>query len=180
MQPPRYRLEFTCEVNDEIEKGQIIETKNHGKTISVAMYDDYNQIVKTDPLSSSTVMLVVVNGEFNQHGNQYNWLRKDFERNIKRPREKTSAKEDMNQSIESIVSNCVFKLDCGVKSHTGATILYNSSNKKVRLGVMVLSPTEERVLEGLSNPFFVRGHDRPARQSMDHFSRIFFHSSNSY
>lgn len=62
------------------------------------------------------------------------------------------------------MSNCVFTLDRGVQSHSDATILYNSSNKKVRLGVMVLSPTEERVLEGLSNHFFVRGCDKPKRQ----------------
>ena len=87
-QPPKYRLEFTCEVNDEIEKGQIIETKNNGKTISVVLYDDHNQIVAAGPFASASVMLVVVNGEFNQHGNQYNWSRKDFERNIKRPSER--------------------------------------------------------------------------------------------
>jgi hypothetical protein len=151
---------FQCVVNDEIEKGKSIETKDHGKEIHVALLDDQDQIVKTQPFASATVMLVVVNGEFNQHGNQYNWLRKDFERNIKRPQQGNSATVDVNQPIESIVSNCVFKLDRGFQSHTGATILRNSSNKKVKLGVMVVSRIEERVLEGLSNPFFVRGHDR--------------------
>jgi hypothetical protein len=58
-----------------------------------------------------------------------------------------------------------FNLVQGFKCHRGSTIIRNSSNKKVRLGVMTVSPTEERVLEGLSNPFFVQGHDRPARQS---------------
>jgi len=171
-QPPKYRLEFTCEVNDEIEKGQIIETKNNGKTISVVLYDDHNQIVAAGPFASASVMLVVVNGEFNQHGNQYNWSRKDFERNIKRPRQGNSVMEDEHHPVESIVSNCVFKLDGGVKRHSDATILYNSSNKKVRLGVMVLSPTDERVLEGLSNLFFVRGHDRPTRQSNPHHNGL--------
>ncbi|KAL6908137.1 hypothetical protein ACP4OV_002307 [Aristida adscensionis] len=165
VQPPRYRLEFTCEVKDEIEKEQIIETKTQGKTISVALYDDHNQIVETGPLASAKVKLVVVNGEFNQHGNQYNWSRQDFERNIKRPRQGNLATGDANQSAESIVKNCFFDLVGGVKSHGDATILYNSSNKKVKLGVMIVSPMEERVLEGLSNPFFVRGHDRPARES---------------
>jgi len=37
---------------------------------------------------------------------------------------------------------------------------------------MVLSPTDERVLEGLSNLFFVRGHDRPTRQSNPHHNGL--------
>jgi hypothetical protein len=76
-----------------------------------------------------------------------------------------SATVDVDQSGKSIVSDGQFNLVQGFKCHRGSTIIRNSSNKKVRLGVMTVSPTEERVLEGLSNPFFVRGHDRPARQS---------------
>ncbi|KAL6653962.1 hypothetical protein ACP70R_007427 [Stipagrostis hirtigluma subsp. patula] len=162
---PRYRLEFTCEMDDSIEKGQIIKTKTHGKMICVAMKDDHDRIVDTGPLASARVKLVVINGEFNQHGSQCNWSRKDFESNIKRPRQGNSVTGDMNQPTESIVKNCLFNLVDGVKSHSDATILYNSGNKKVRLGVMVVSPMEERVLEGLSNAFYVRGHDRPARES---------------
>ncbi|KAL6908136.1 hypothetical protein ACP4OV_002306 [Aristida adscensionis] len=165
VQSPRYRLEFTCKVKDEIEKDQIIETDTVGKMISVALYDDHDQIVETGPLASAKVKLVVVNGEFNQHDTQCNWSREEFERNIKRPRQGSSAVGDVNRSTESIVKNCYFYLIGGVKSHGDATILYNSSNKRVKLGVMVVSPMEERVLEGLSNPFFVRGHDRPARES---------------
>jgi hypothetical protein len=172
-QPPKYRLEFTCEISEEIEKGQAIETKNHVKTITIALCDDRNQIVRTGPLASASVMLVVVNGDFNKHGNRYNWSKRDFQDNIKRPRQGNSAAgdQDETQSIESTVSNCLLKLDGGIKSHSGSTIFYNSSNKKVRLGVMVLSPTEERVLEGLSNLFFVRGHDRPARKCIPRHGR---------
>ncbi|KAL6908139.1 hypothetical protein ACP4OV_002309 [Aristida adscensionis] len=165
VQPPRYRLEFTCEVKDEIEKDKIIETKPDGKMIYVVLKDDQNQIVNTGPLASAKVKLVVVNGEFNQHGNQCSWSRKEFLGNIKRPRKGNSAMGDVNKTAESIVKNCFFDLVGGVGSHGDAKILYNSSNKKVRLAAMVVSPTEERVLEGLSNPFFVRGHDRPARES---------------
>ncbi|KAL6908138.1 hypothetical protein ACP4OV_002308 [Aristida adscensionis] len=164
-QPPRYRLEFTCEVNDEIEKDKIIETKPHGEMIGVALKDDQNQIVDTGPLASAKVKLVVVNGEFNQHGNRCNWSKNDFLRHIQRPRKGKSAMGDVNQAAESIVENCFFDLVSGVKIHGDAKILENSGNKRVRLAVMMVSPTEERVLEGLSNLFFVRGHDRPARES---------------
>ena len=156
MQQPRYKLKFTSEVTEKIEKGQIID-------ISVALveYNNEDRTVEDEPLASATVELVVVNAEFNQHDNQYNWSIEDFERNIKKP---NSAAGGVDQSVKSIVSNGRFNLVHGVKCHSGSKIFSNSSNKKVRLGVMVVSPTEERVLEGLSNPFFVRGHDRPSRR----------------
>ena len=159
MQQPRYKLKFTSEVTEKIEKGQSID-------ISVALveYNNEDRTVEDEPLASATVELVVVNAEFNQHDNQYNWSREDFESNIKKARQPNSAAGGVDQSVKSIVSNGRFNLAHGVKSHSGSKIFSNSSNKKVRLGVMVVSPTEERVLEGLSNPFFVRGHDRPNRR----------------
>jgi hypothetical protein len=161
VQPLRYRLVFTSGEIERIEKGKIVET-------SVALVDGNNgQTVKDGPLASATVELVVVNAEFNQHDNEYNWSREDFERNIikKAQQGNSSAIGDVDQSVKSIVSNGRFNLVRGAKLHSGSTIFSNSSNRKVRLGVMVVSPMEARVLEGLSNPFFVRGHDRPPRQN---------------
>ena len=159
MQQPRYKLKFTSEVTEKIEKGQSID-------ISVALveYNNEDRTVEDEPLASATVELVVVNADINQHDNLYNWSREDFVSNIKKARQGNSATGDVDQSVKSVVSNNRFNLIHGVKCHSGSTIFSNSSNKKVRLGVMVVSPTEERVLEGLSNPFFVRGHDRPNRQ----------------
>ncbi|TKW02446.2 hypothetical protein SEVIR_8G239000v4 [Setaria viridis] len=154
LQPPRYRLVFTSGNIDTIEKGQTID-------ISVALVEGNNdQTVENGPLASATVELVVVNAEFNEHDNQHNWSREDFESYVKKPR-----RGNVDQSARSIVSNGRFNLVDGAKCHRGSTIFENSSNKKVRLGVIVVSPTEERVLEGLSNSFFVRGHDRPGRQN---------------
>jgi hypothetical protein len=147
-------------VTDKIEKGQLID-------ISVALVDGNDRTVENGPLASATVELVVVNAEFNQHNNQHSWSREDFEINIKKARQGNSAAVDVDQSLKSIVSDGRFNLVQGVKCHSGSKIFRNSGNKKVRLGVMVVSPTEERVLEGLSNAFFVRGHDRdrPNRHS---------------
>ncbi|XP_022685149.1 uncharacterized protein LOC101785068 isoform X2 [Setaria italica] len=154
LQPPRYRLVFRSGNIDTIEKGQTID-------ISVALVEGNNdQTVENGPLASATVELVVVNAEFNEHDNQHNWSREDFESYVKKPR-----RGNVDQSAKSIVSNGRFNLVDGAKCHRGSTIFENSSNKKVRLGVIVVSPTEERVLEGLSNSFFVRGHDRPGRQN---------------
>ena len=144
---------------EKIEKGQSIE-------ISVALVDsNSDQTVENGPLASATVELVVINAEFNQHDNQYNWSREDFESNVKKSRQGNPTMGDADQPVKSIVSNGRFNLENGDKRHRDISIFSNSGNKKVRLGVMVVSPTQERVLEGLSNPFYVRGHDRPARQS---------------
>ncbi|KAJ1276948.1 hypothetical protein BS78_05G255800 [Paspalum vaginatum] len=155
---PRYRLEFKSGVSKSIDKGKNLEIK-------VALVDCNNdRTVENGPLSSATVELVVISAEFNQHDNQYNWSREDFESNIKKARQGNSGTGDVDQSVTSIVSNGRFNLVHGAKCHNGSKIFSNSSNKKVRLGVMVVSPTEERVLEGLSSAFYVRGHDRPTRQ----------------
>lgn len=173
-QPPRYRLVFTSREIDRIEKGETVD-------ISVALVNGNGQTVENGPLASATVELVVVNAEFNQHDNEYNWSREDFERNIiTRPRQGNSATGDVDQSVKSIVSNGRFNLVHGAKCHSGSTILINSSNRKVRFGVMVVSPMEARVLEGLSNPFFVRGHDRPARQKNIRHNRSNTQSNKGY
>jgi len=143
-------------VTEKIEKGQTIE-------IHVALVDNSGQTVKNGPLASATVELVVIDAKFNQNDNQYNWSIEDFRSNIKKARQGNSATVNVDQSGESIVSNGRFNLENGDKRHRDISIFSNSGNKKVRLGVMVVSPTQERVLEGLSNPFFVRGHDRPNR-----------------
>lgn len=86
VQPPRYRLVFKSGVAEKIEKGQTIE-------ISVALIDGHNndQTVENGPHASATVQLVVVNAEFNQHNNQYNWSREDFESSIKKVQQGISA-----------------------------------------------------------------------------------------
>jgi hypothetical protein len=163
LQPPKYRLVFTPGgIGNTVEKGENIE-------INVTLVDvNSGFTVENGPLASATVELVVVNAEFNQHDNQHNWSREDFERHIvtkQNPPTATTTTNVCRQSVKSIVSNGRFNLVRGANCHRASTIFSNSSNKKVRLGVMVVSPTEERVLEGLSDPFFVRGHDRPSRQS---------------
>ncbi|CAO2150117.1 unnamed protein product [Urochloa humidicola] len=160
VQTPRYGLVFK---NWKIDK--YVE-KDHNLEISIALVEKINgQTVESGPLASATVELVVVDAQFNKHGNQYSWSREEFESSIiKKAQQGNLAMRDVDQPSKSIVSNGQFNLAVGFKSHSDSTIFCNSSNKKIRLGVMVVSPTEERVLEGLSNSFYVRGHDRPARQ----------------
>jgi len=160
--PPRYRLVFKSEPIDKIEKGKTIE-------ISVAVVEAHSgRPIENGPLASATVELVVVNAEFNQNNNRYYWPREDFESNITKPRHGNSATGGVDQSVKSIVSNGQFNLNRGVRCYSGSAIFENSQNKKVRLGLMLVLPTGERVLEALSDPLLVRDHVQSGKQSNLH------------
>ena len=163
MQQPRYKLKFTSEVTEKIEKGQSID-------ISVALveYNNEDRTVEDEPLASATVELVVVNAEFNQHNNRYYWPREDFESNITKPRRGNSATGGVDQSVKSIVSNGQFNLNRGARCYSGSAIFENSQNRKVRLGLMLVLPTGERVLEALSDHLLVRDHVQSGKQSNLH------------
>ncbi|KAG2559211.1 hypothetical protein PVAP13_8NG303600, partial [Panicum virgatum] len=160
--PPRYQLVFRFAPTDKIETGKTIK-------ITVALVEAISgRPVEDGPLASITVELVVVNSKFNQYDNQHNWSREDFERNIVKPRCENSAAGGADQSVKSIVSNGRFNLDRGVGCYSGSAIFENSHNRKVRLAAMAVFPTEERVLEALSNPLLVRDHVQSGKQSNLH------------
>jgi len=160
--PPRYRLEFRYAPTGKIITGKTIK-------ISVALVEVSNgRPVENGPLASGTVELVVVNAEFNQHNNRYYWPREDFESNITKPRRGNSATGGVDQSVKSIVSNGQFNLNRGARCYSGSAIFENSQNRKVRLGLMLVLPTGERVLEALSDPLLVRDHVQSGKQSNLH------------
>ena len=148
----RYRLEFKSAPTGKIITGETIE-------ISVALVETINgRTVENGPLASGTVELVVVNAKFNRHNGRHYWPIEDFERNIMKPR------EGVDQSVKSIVSNGQFNLNRGARCYSGSAIFENSQNRKVRLGLMLVLPTGERVLEALSDPLLVRDHVQTGKQ----------------
>jgi len=156
--PPRYRLEFRYVPTRKIITGKPIK-------ISVALVEvSSGRPVENGPLASGTVELVVVNAEFNQHNNRYYWPREDFESNITKPRRGNSATGGVDQSVKSIVSNGQFNLNRGARCYSGSAIFENSQNRKVRLGLMLVLPTGERVLEALSDHLLVRDHVQSGKQ----------------
>ena len=160
--PPRYQLVFRFVPTDKIETGKTIK-------IIVALVEAISgRPVEDGPLASIPVELVVVNSKFNQYDNQHNWSREDFECNIVKPRCENSAAGGADQSVKSIVSNGQFNLNRGVRCYSGSAIFENSHNRKVRLAAMAVFPTEERVLEALSNPLLVRDHVQSGKQSNLH------------
>jgi hypothetical protein len=131
-------------VSEIIYKNEIITTEDGGGHIEVMMYDGSNPIASDHPLASVKVDLVVIEGHFNDKRDY--WSKEEFEKSIKTPRGNTIR----------LVKNGTFHLTGGSGEHQGAIIMDNSQKKEVKLGVMIAVHKEERVLEGVSNPFRVQ------------------------
>lgn len=143
-QSTRFRLVIENSVSKTIYKKEIVQTEDVGGCIKVAMYDGGSPIAPDHPLASVKVDLVVIEGRFNDK--RESWSKEEFEKSIITPRE----------GMTGLVKNGTFNLICGSCDHQGAIIMDNSQKKEVRLGVMIAVPTEERVIEGVSNLFRVQ------------------------
>ncbi|KAM0887665.1 hypothetical protein ACQ4PT_028871 [Festuca glaucescens] len=145
IQSTRFRLVIENSVSRTIYKNETVETEDGGGHIKVAMYDGGNPIAPDHPLASVKVDLVVIEGRFNEPKRD-SWSKEDFGKSIITPRE----------GMTRLVKNGTFDLIGGSRDHPGAIIMDNSQKKEVKLGVMIAVHTEERVLEGVSNPFKVQ------------------------
>jgi hypothetical protein len=132
-------------VSRTIYKNETVETEDGGGHIKVAMYDGGNPISPDHPLASVKVDLVVIEGRFNEPKRD-SWSKEEFEKSIIKPRD----------GMVRLVKNGTFNLIDGSHDHPGTIIMDNSQKKEVKLGVMIAMHTEERVLEGVSNPFKVQ------------------------
>lgn len=171
MQPGIYKLVFTSgnigvpfengkkkNIEYKIEMGQTID-------ITVALVDRTdrdNETVENGHLALVRVELFVLDDKaFNQHVHQSNyWSTEELERCIRT----TTTKQNPAQRKSVKVSDSQFNLIRGVGSHR-CSINVNSGNSKFRLAVRVVSSIKERVLEGFSNPFYVRDLAKPNKQS---------------
>ncbi|KAM0824841.1 hypothetical protein ACQ4PT_069941 [Festuca glaucescens] len=144
-QSTRFRLVIENSVKTPIYKNETVETNDGGNAIRVILYDGGNTVAPDHPLASAKVDLVVIEGRFNEP-NQDSWSKEEFMKSIIPPRE----------GMRRLVKNGTFYLIGGIHDHPGAIITDNSQKKEVKLGVMIAVHTEERVLEGVSNPFKVQ------------------------
>jgi hypothetical protein len=132
-------------MKDKSYKGKIIRTKTMD-CVEVGLFDGDNPISHDHHLSSAKVKLVILKEEFYKDGEDY-WSKEDFMQALKRHGDRNTAMR---------IEKCTFNLTSGYARHPGAIILDNSNRKAVRLGVMIMGPCKERVLEGMSNPFKVQ------------------------
>ena len=153
-----YKLVIKSKVSDIVYIGQPIGTME-GNGITVAVEDlDGNQVPADHRLAKVKVELVVV--EADSYDNVQDWTEDEFEKSL--------IKTDIaNEKIKG----AIFQLKDGKGVH-GSTRIHKSSNKQhVRLGVKVHGLSTERVLEGVSNSFFVRHWPRAQKTEQESLQR---------
>ncbi|TKW28850.1 hypothetical protein SEVIR_3G355600v4 [Setaria viridis] len=106
-------------------------------------------IVRFGPLSSVRVEVVALHGHFNAKSEEC-WSPEEFNKHIVSGREK---------SAQLLTGNLTLKLNGGEALLEHAIFTDNSSftsTKMFRLGLRLVSPSGERVLEGVTKPFRVK------------------------
>lgn len=146
----KYKLVIKSEVSEIVHVGRPIGTPD-GKGITVAMEDFLgNQVAAGHNLASVIIELVLLDGKFFNES-VWDWPEEKFEESIIRaPNQK------------QVIDKPIFQLKDGKYSYNLATINMSSKKRPVKLGVRVHDDQiKERVLEGVSNSFFVRPAERP-------------------
>ncbi|KAL6847423.1 hypothetical protein ACP4OV_023276 [Aristida adscensionis] len=150
-QRPRYQLVFLNGLKPVYTMMKL--ESDDGTAIKVALVErlENNQtnIVRFGHLSSAKVEVVALHGNFNAR-NEESWTTEEFEKHIVSGREK---------SAQLLTGNLMLKLSGGEAFLESATFTDNSSftsTKKFRLGLRLVNPAGDRVLEGVTDPFRVK------------------------
>ena len=124
-----------------------------GTAIKVAIVErlenNWTNIIRFGPLSSARVEVVALHGNFNAKGEEC-WSLEEFNKHIVTSREK---------SAQLLTGNLTLKLNGGEALLENAIFTDNSSftsTKMFRLGLRLVNPSGERVLEGVTKPFRVK------------------------
>jgi hypothetical protein len=124
-----------------------------GTAIKVAIVErlenNRTNIVRFGPLSSVRVEVVALHGNFNAKSEEC-WSPEEFNKHIVTCREK---------SVQLLTGNLTLKLNGGEALLENAIFTDNSSftsTKMFRLGLRLVNPSGERVLEGVTKPFRVK------------------------
>ena len=156
----KFKLLFLNQTAPTIFTNNEIEARN-GKPLLVAICDTTNSngIIKTGPLSSASVELVVLNLEFSsdQRVDESSWTSSDFNNNV------VSKREGKRPLI--VGNDMIICLKNGVGFIKGLSFSDNSSwtkSKKFRLGAKVVDKNIlakfPRIMEAVSKPFRVMDH----------------------
>ncbi|CAN6329333.1 unnamed protein product [Urochloa humidicola] len=150
-QRPRYHLVFLNDLKPVYTMTKL--EPDEGTAIKVAMVERLENnrmnIVRLGPLSSVRVEIVALHGNFNAKSEEC-WSTEEFSKHIVTGREK---------SAQLLTGNLTLKLNGGEALLENAIFTDNSSftsTKMFRLGLRLINPSCERVLEGVTKPFRVK------------------------
>ncbi|CAN6343215.1 unnamed protein product [Urochloa humidicola] len=150
-QHPRYQLVFLNGLKPVYTMTKL--EPDEGTAIKVAIVERLENnrmnIVRSGPLSSVRVEVVALHGNFNAKSEEC-WSTEEFNKHIVTGREK---------SAQLLTGNLTLKLNDGEALLENAIFTDNSSftsTKMFRLGLRLVNPSGERVLEGVTKPFRVK------------------------
>ncbi|PUZ67359.1 hypothetical protein GQ55_3G428800 [Panicum hallii var. hallii] len=150
-QRPRYHLVFLNGLKPLYTMTRL--EADDGTAIKVAIVErlenNRTNIVRFGPLSSVRVEVVALHGNFNAKSEEC-WSPEEFNKHIVTCREK---------SAQLLTGNLTLKLNGGEALLENAIFTDNSSftsTKMFRLGLRLVNPSGERVLEGVTKPFRVK------------------------
>ncbi|KAF7033919.1 hypothetical protein CFC21_044986 [Triticum aestivum] len=146
----KYQLRFVNKVCDDYYTRENIKSED-GNLLKVALYDENNRVVTSGPLSSVSVEVVLLHGDFSAEGHEY-WTSEEFSACLVHP-----------QSVMSIApalgGHRVLALTCGeadLDNINFRTSSFHARSGKFVMGIEIRNVREESVQEGITNAFLVR------------------------
>ena len=121
-----------------------------GSHLKVALFDENNEKITFGPMSSASVEVVALHGDFNVNGQDY-WTSEEFSHCVVCPHHRKEASILGGDRIlvlaegEACLGNAFFQVTSFL-ARTG----------KFKMGVVLASVQEERIQEGISEPLLVK------------------------
>jgi len=158
----KYQLRFMNKVCEGYHIMDPIKADD-GNPLKVALFDG-NRKITNGPLSSASVQIIVLHGDFNDHGLDY-WTSEEFNcyEVCPRPGEEASS---------VLGGDCVLVLFDGEACLGDAFFQmtsYCARTGKFKMGVRLASAQEERIQEGVSEPFWVKDRHCPGTCKLELF-----------
>jgi hypothetical protein len=126
---------------------------DEGKLLKVALFDENNTKITSGPLSSASVEIVALHGDFNGNGQ----TSEEFSRSVVCP--------SPGEETSSVLGGDRILVLAGGEACLGDTFFQKTSfcarTGMFKMGVMLASAQEERIQEGISEPFRVMDHHLP-------------------
>ncbi|CAD6252386.1 unnamed protein product [Miscanthus lutarioriparius] len=124
---------------------------DEGDLLKVALFDENNTKITSGPLSSASVEVVALHGDFNCDGQDY-WTSEEFDRSVVSP-------PPGEEASSSVLGGDRILVLVGGEACLGDAFFQTTSfcarTGKFKMGVMLASAQDERVHEGISEPLRV-------------------------
>ena len=145
----KYKLRFVNRVCNEYYTQEQIKSED-GIFLKVALYDENNLVVTSGPLSSASVEVILLHGDFNAEGHDY-WTSEEFSACLVHPH---SVKEPSALGGDRVLALTHGEADVGNVSFQISS--FPARTGKFKMGVEIKNVREESVQQGITSPFLVR------------------------